>query len=169
MKITVIFKFIYTSILLVLFTSVSFGQEEMDFEEFMGTVSESFSDKQLDELSYLFPWDVKVTSYAHGDFSGDGLEDFVVAIRETGVTPKNTVDVYFCRGTKKESFELVKTKNYKWYELNLEVAFLVKSGLCYVTNRDSNNWYFTSYKIKDDKLVQVKKEKYPIEFEKAGE
>jgi len=169
MSFTAIFKFIIITILLVFLTSVSFGQDEMDFEEFMGTVSESFSDKQLDELSYLFPWDIKVTAYSHGDFSGDGIEDFVIAIREIDVTPKNTVDVYFCQGTSKESFELVKTKNYKWFELNLEVAFLVKSGMCYVTNRDNSNWFFTSYKIKDDKLVQVKKEKFPIEFEKAGE
>jgi hypothetical protein len=67
-----------------------------------------------------------------------------------------------------KTYKLVKKKNYKWYEITLEVAFLVKFGKCFVTNRDDNNWYFTSYQIKEGKLIQYSKEKFPIEFENAG-
>jgi len=48
------------------------------------------------------------------------------------------------------------------------VAFMVKDGLVYVTNRDQSNWYFTSYDIENDNLVQINKEKYPINVGNAG-
>ena len=144
------------------------AQDEMDFEDFMGMMSESINEKQLDELSYLLPLKIKVTGYANGDFSFDGENDLVIAIRDTKKTPKNTVDVYFFENIANQSYKLVKKQNYKYYEISLEVSFLVKEGKCYVTNRDDNNWYFTGYRIDSEKLVQDEKEVFPIEFENAG-
>lgn len=165
---------IYTTTLiafisLFLLNPTSFAQEEIEFEELMGMLSETFTDEQLDELSYVVPWDIKVTAYAHGDYSGDGIEDFVLAVRETNVTPKKTVDVYFIKGTKNGVYKVVSKKNVKYLDLTIEVAFLVKEGTCSVTNRDGSNWYFTTYKISKSNLIQVDKETFPIEFEKAGE
>ncbi len=144
------------------------SQDEMDFEEFMGMMSETFTDQQLDELSFQVPWDIKVLSYGYGDFSGDYRDDIVLSIKEKGVTPKSTVDVYFFENIGDTTYRIVDKKNLQWFELTIEVAFLVRDGLCFVTNRDNSNWYFTSYKIKDEKLVKVKKETFPFEFEKAG-
>ena len=144
-----------------------YAQDEMDFEEFMGMLSESFSEDQLDELSYQLPWDIKVTAYGYGDFSGDYKDDFVLAIREKDVTPVKSVDVYFLENVG-ETYKVVAKKTVKTIELNIEVAFLVKDGLCFVTSRDKNYWYFTSYNIDDDKLVQVDKETFPIEIQNAG-
>jgi hypothetical protein len=144
------------------------SQDEMDFEEFMGMMSETLTDRQLDELSYLIPWDIRVLSYGCGDFSGDYREDVVLSIRERGVTPDKSVDVYFFENIGDTTYKLVTEKNIKWMEIPIEVAFLVKDGKCFVTNKDSENWYFTSYKIEKEKLVRVKKEVFPIEFEKAG-
>ncbi|MCX7879016.1 MAG: hypothetical protein N2510_10330 [Ignavibacteria bacterium] len=45
----------------------------------------------------------------------------------------------------------------------------MKEGKCYVTHRDDNNWYFTGYRIDNDKLKLVDKEVFPIEFENAGD
>ena len=46
---------------------------------------------------------------------------------------------------------------------------LVKGGVCYITNRDTDNWYFTSFQINDHhKFVELDKESYPIDFGKAG-
>ena len=154
---------------LAVFTSTAKGQDDMDFEEFMGVMSVSMSDDQLDELSYQLPWDVKVYGYAYGDFSGDGKDDIILSVREKDVTPKNTVDVYVFENVDNTTYKLVSKKNYKYFDLTLEVAFLVKDGVCCITNRDNNNWYFTSYSINDnDELVQVDKDTFPIEFEKAG-
>ncbi len=144
------------------------SQDEMDFEEFMGMMSETFTDQQLDELSFQLPWEIKVLSYGYGDFSGDYKDDVVLSIKEKGVTPKNTVDVYFFENIGDTTYKLIDKKNVKWVDLTIEVAFLVKDGMCYVTNRDKSTWYFTSYKIEDEKLVRVHKEIYPIEVEKAG-
>ena len=144
------------------------AQDDMDFEEFMGMMSVSLTDEQLDELSYLLPLDIKVTGYASGDFSFDGENDIVLAVKEKKKTPKNSVDVYFFENVANTSYKLVKKQNYKYYEIPLEVSFLVKEGKCYVTNRDDNNWYFTGYRIDEEKLVQDDKEVFPIEFENAG-
>ena len=146
------------------------AQDDMDFEEFMGMVSETFTDQQLDELSYQLPWDIKVTAYGYGDFSGHGLNDFVIAVKQKDITPAGTVDVYFLENIGDTTYSLVATHNYKIYDLNIEVAFLVKDGLCYVTNRDKNNWYFTGFQINDDdSLVQVNREVFPMDnIEKAG-
>jgi hypothetical protein len=162
------FLYIFISLFL-LFNPVKnlHAQDEMDFEEFMGMLSESFSEEQLDELSYQLPWDIKVTAYGYGDFSGDYKDDFVLAIREKGVTPDKTVDVYFLENVG-DTYKVIAKKNVKTIELNIEVAFLVKDGLCFVTNRDKNNWYFTSYNIDEDNLVQVDKETFPMDIQNAG-
>jgi len=159
---------IFAAFYLLFTPSIAKAQDEMDFEEFMGMMSETMTDEQLDELSYQLPWDIKVVGYAYGDFSGDGNNDIVLSIREKGKTPKKSVDVYFFENIDNKTFELVKQKNYKWYEITLEVAFMVKEGKCYVTNRDDNNWYFTGFEIQGGKLVQADNEKFPIEFETAG-
>ena len=141
----------------------------MDFEEFMGMMSTSMTDGQLDELSYQLPWNITVLGYGYGDFSGDGGYDIAISIKEKDKTPFNTVDVYFFENVGDKTFHLIKKQNYKYYELTLEVAFLVKEGKVFVTNRDDNFWYFTGYSIDDGKLKQLEKEQYPLEFEKAGE
>jgi len=156
-------------ILIFLFNSKIYCQDSMDFEEFMGVMSVNMTDDQLDELSYQLPWDITVMGYGCGDFSGDGANDIVISVREKNVTPKNSVDVYFFENIGDKTFNLIKKKNYKYFELTLEVAFLVKEGKVFVTNRDDNFWYFTGYAIDEGKLVQREKDKYPIEFEKAGE
>lgn len=159
---------IFAALYLLFTPSTAKAQDEMDFEEFMGMMSETITDEQLDELSYQVPWDIKVLGYAYGDFSGDGKEDIVLSIREKGKTSKKTVDVYFFENVNDKTYKLIKLKNYKWYEITLEVAFLVKEGKCFVTNRDDNNWYFTGFKIQGEKLVQAGNEIFPIEFETAG-
>lgn len=156
---------------LVIFSAGTFtakAQDEIDFEEFMGMMSETISEDMLDELSFKLPWNIKITGYAYGDFSGDSYDDIVLAVKEKDKTPGKSVDVYFLQNIENKTFKVVKTKNYKWREVVLEVAFLVKEGKCLVTNRDDNNWYFTSFEIKGGKLVQDGKETYPIEFENAG-
>jgi hypothetical protein len=145
-----------------------YAQDQMDFEEFMGMMSQTLTDQQLDELSFLLPWDIKVTGYACGDFSYDGDDDIVIAIREKNITPKNSVDVYFFENIANQTYRLVKKQNYKYYEIPLEVSFLVKEGKCYVTNRDDANWYFSSYRINGNDLTLEDKEIFPIEFETAG-
>jgi len=157
----VIFFFIYCKFV--------YSQESMDFEEFMGMMSETMTEQQLDELSFQLPWEITVMGYGYGEFSGDYYDDVVISIREKDVTPKNSVDVYFFKNIENKTYQLIKKKNYKYFELTLEIAFLVKDGKCFVTNRDNNKWYFTGYEINEDKLKQVVKEEYPIEFEKAGE
>jgi hypothetical protein len=144
------------------------AQDVIDFEQFMGMLSETLPESQLDELSYQLPWNIKVSGYAYGDFSGDGFDDFVISVKEKDETPNKTVDVYFLENVNNETYKLVKKRNYKWREVVLEVAFMVKDGKCFVTNRDDENWYFTSYEIQGGKLVQADKEQYPIEFENAG-
>jgi hypothetical protein len=139
----------------MIITLTSKAQDVMDFEEFMGMMSETMTEEQLDELSYQLPWDIKVMGYAYGDFSGDGKDDIVLSIKEKGETPNKTVDVYFLKNIEDKTYELVKKKNYKWYEITLEVAFMVKEGRCFVTNRDDNYWYFTGFEIKGGKLVQA--------------
>ncbi len=157
------------ALLILLFTAnTAKAQDEIDFEEFMGMMSETLTEAQLDELSFLVPWNVKVTGYAYGDFSGDSNDDIVLSIKEKDETPGKSVDVYFFQNIDNQTYKLVKKKNYKWREVVLEVAFMVKEGKCFVTNRDDNNWYFTSFEIKGGKLVQADKEQYPIEFENAG-
>jgi hypothetical protein len=144
------------------------SQDEMDFEEFMGMMSETMTDKQLDELSFLVPWEIKVCSYGYGDFSGDYRDDVVLSIREKDVTPKNTVDVYFFENVGDTTYKLIKKTNIEWIDVPIEVAFMVKDGKCYVTHKDSMNWYFIGYKIENEKLVKVDNEVFPIEYEKAG-
>jgi hypothetical protein len=163
-------KFFITAFIffVLIFSRTVKSQDEIDFEEFMGMMSETFTEQQLDELSYQLPWEIKVLAYGYGDFSGDYRDDIVLSIREKGVTPNSTVDVYFFENVDNTTYRLIDKKNINWVDLTIEVAFLVKDGVCYVTNRDNSYWYFTSYKIKNDKLVRVKKETYPIEFEKAG-
>jgi len=154
--------------LVYILSGTCIAQEEMDFEEFMGMMSETFTDQQLDELSYLVPWEIKVTAYGYGDFSGDYKDDVVLAIREKNVTPAKSVDVYFFESLGDSTYKLVSKKNFKYIELNIEVAFLIKEGQCYVTSRDANNWYFTSYEIKESRLKRVETEMYPILIQKAG-
>lgn len=163
-----IFPAILALLVFSVFTFTAKAQDEIDFEEFMGMMSETMSDQQLDELSFQLPWNIKVSGYAYGDFSGDSYDDVVLAIKEKDKTPNKTVDVYFLQNVENKTYKLVKKKNYKWHEVVLEVAFMVKEGKCMVTNRDDNNWYFTSFEIKGGKLVQESKETFPIEFENAG-
>lgn len=165
-------KILFLSALVIFFFSINFNsysQESMDFEEFMGMMSKSMTDEQLDELSFQLPWNIQVMGYGYGDFSGDGGYDIALSIREKDKTPANTVDVYFFENIGDKTFNLIKKKNYKYFELTLEVAFLVKEGKVFVTNRDDNFWYFTGYAIDGGKLLQLEKEKFPIEFDKAGE
>ena len=166
-------KFLFSSTLVILLflgiNTRSFAQDEMDFEEFMGMMSHTFSDEQLDEISYKLPWDIKVCGYAYGDFSGEGYNDIIISVKEKDVTPPNTVDVYVLKSINDETYALIDKRNYKYYELTLEVAFLVKDGFCNITNRDNDNWYFTSFQINNNhKFVQVDRESYPIDFGKAG-
>jgi hypothetical protein len=147
----------------------AYSQDEMDFEEFMGMMSETFTDEQLDELSFLVPWEVRVFGYAYGDFSDDGRDDVVLGIREIGVTPEHSIDVYFFENVNNRSYKLIKVQNVRWMELPVEIAFLVKNSLCFVTSRDYSSWYFIGYKIKDDEIVQVERDVYPINVGKAGE
>ncbi len=154
---------------LIFLTIISKAQDQMDFEEFMGVMSGSATDAQLDELSYQLPWDIKVYGYAHGDFSGDGREDIIVSVREKDVTPANSVDVYVFENVEDSTYRLVSKQNFKYYELTLEVAFMVRDGICYITHKDSNNWCFTGYIInQDDELAQVSEDVYPLDPEKAG-
>lgn len=167
MKTKIKYIIIFTFVFLLTLASKNNAQEEMDFEEFMGMLSQTFTENQLDELSYQIPWDVTVYSYAYGDFSGDNIDDFVIAIKEKDVTPSKSLDVYFLEGTN-DSYKLVKKKNYKWFEIPLEIAFLIKDGQCHVTSRDEHNWYFTSYNIDSSKIVQSNKQTFQIDSEKAG-
>lgn len=80
----------------------------MDFEDFMGMMSATLSEEQLDELSYQLPLKIKVTGYATGDFSYDGVEDIVIAIRDLKKTPKNSVDVYFFENVANKTYRQVK-------------------------------------------------------------
>jgi hypothetical protein len=91
-----------------------------------------------------------------------------LSIREKNVTPPKSVDVYFFESIGDSTYKLISKKNYKYIDLNIEVAFLVKEGYCFVTSRDASYWYFTSYKITDSKLKRVETEKYPIVVQKAG-
>jgi hypothetical protein len=165
-------KFFLPTIIAIIFilgiVRQSKSQDEMDFEEFMGMMSETMTDQQLDELSYLVPWNIKVLSFGYGDFSGDYRDDIVLSIREKDVTPKNTVDIYFFENIGDTTYKLIKKTNLRWIDVPIEIAFMVKDGKCYVTHKDSINWYFTGYKIEDEKLVKVDNETFPIEFEKAG-
>ncbi len=163
-----IILFSITALFILFFNSKAAAQEQMDFEEFMGMMSETMTEEQLDQLSFNLPWNIKVVGYAYGDFSGDGKDDIVLSIIEKEKTPSKSVDVYFFENEDNTTYKKVKKKNYKWYEVTLEVAFLVKEGKCFVTNRDDENWYFSGFEIKDSKLVLAEKEKYPIEFENAG-
>lgn len=164
----IFFLLITALFLLLTINNLAKAQDIMDFEDFMGMMSETLTEEQLDELSYGLPWEIKVAGYAYGDFSGDGKDDFVLSIIEKGKTPKKSVDVYFFENIENKTYSLVKKKNYKWFELTLEVAFLVKEGKCFVTYRDDNNWYFSGFEIKGDKLISAGIEKFPIEFENAG-
>ncbi len=168
MKQKLIIAPVFALLVLLLSTVTVKAQDEMDFEEFMGMMSETLTEDQLNELSFLVPWNVKVTGYAYGDFSGDSNDDIVLSIKEKDVTPGKSVDVYFFQNMDNKTYKLVKKKNYKWREVVLEVAFMVKEGKCFVTNRDDSNWYFTSFEINGGKLVQKDKEQFPIEFENAG-
>jgi hypothetical protein len=158
------------SLLLLLgFSAKSHAQDEMDFEAFMGMMSHTFTDSQLDEISYQLPWDIKVCSYAYGDFSNDGTTDIVISVIEKGVTPPNTVDVYVLKSVDDQTWVIVDKSSYEYFELTLEVAFLVENGECYITHRDTDNWYFTGYKINENHhLEQIDEEFYPIDFGKAG-
>lgn len=160
--------FALSFVFLLIFVKNIKAQDDMDFEEFMGMMSETMTDDQLDELSYKLPWDIRVVGYGYGDFSGDGRDDIVLSIVEKDKTPKKSVDVYFFENVDNTTYKKIKKKTYKWYELQLEVAFLMKEGKCYVTSRDDNNWYFAGYEIKEEKLVTADVEKFPIEFENAG-
>jgi hypothetical protein len=164
-------KIILSALVIFFFIIIrpNYAQDEMDFEEFMGMMSETMTDNQLDELSFQLPWNISVLGYGYGEYSNDYYDDIAISIREKGATPENSVDVYFFRNIENTTYELIKKKNYKYFELPIEIAFLVKEGKCFVTNRDNSNWYFTGYEIQEGKLKQVKKEKYPIAFEKAGE
>ena len=160
---------VFAALIIILLSPNSVkSQDVMDFEDFMGMMSETLTEDQLDELSFGVPWSIKVAGYAYGDFSGDGNDDFVISLIEKDKTPSKSVDVYFFENIENRTYKLVKKKNYKWYEVTLEVAFLVKEGKCYVTYRDDNNWYFSGYEIRNEKLVSAGKEKFPIEFENAG-
>ncbi len=151
-----------------IYTSETRSQDVIDFEDFMGMMSETLTEDQLNELSYNLPWDIKVSGYAYGDFSGDGKDDFVLSIIEKDETPSRSVDVYFFENIDNQTYKRVKKKNYKWQEIILEVAFLVKDGKCYVTYRDDSNWYFSGFEIQNQKLISAGVEKFPIEFENAG-
>lgn len=168
MKAKILIPVVVACIFILVFVRQSKSQDEMDFEEFMGMMSETMTDRQLDELSFLVPWEIKVCSYGYGDFSGDYRDDVVLSIREKDVTPDKSVDVYFFENVGDTTYKLIKKKNIKWIDVPIEIAFMVKGGKCYVTHKDSINWYFTGYKIEDEKLVRVDNEAYPIEFEKAG-
>jgi hypothetical protein len=157
-----------TIFFLLIFVRNVKAQDDMDFEEFMGMMSETMTDQQLDELSYKLPWNIKVVGYGYGDFSGDGKDDIVLSVIEKDKTPSKSVDVYFFENIDNTTYKKIKKKNYKWYEIPLEVAFLMKEGKCYVTSRDDNSWYFAGYEIKEEKLVAADVEKFPIEFENAG-
>src|SRR5258708_21663502 len=104
---------------LTFFSSVSKAQDEMDFEEFMGVMSVTMTDDQIDEMSYQLPWDIKVYAYAYGDFSGDGKDDIILSVREKDVTPKNTVDVYILENVDNETYKVVSKKNFKYFDLTL--------------------------------------------------
>lgn len=168
MKTKILIPAVVAFIFILVFVRQSKSQDEMDFEEFMGMMSETMTDRQLDELSFLVPWEIKVCSYGYGDFSGDYRDDIVLSIREKDVTPDKSVDVYFFENVGDTTYKLIKKKNIKWIDVPIEIAFMVKDGKCYVTHKDGINWYFTGYKIEDEKLVRVDNETYPIEFEKAG-
>lgn len=158
------------SLVLILFTgNISYSQDEIDFEEFMGMMSETVNENMLDELSYQLPWNIVVTAYAHGDFSRDGAEDFAVAIRDKGNKSAKSVDVYFFENIGNKTYKLIKKINYKFYDVSIEVACIVKEGKCFVTYRDDNNWYFTGYVINDEQLIIEENEIFPIEFENAGD
>lgn len=152
-----------------LLPSFAQSQDDMDAEVFLGVMSVTLTDEQVDELSYQLPWEIRITSYAYGDFSGDGRVDVVVALKEINVTPDHTVDVYFLENVNNKTYKLIRKQNVKWIELPVEVAFLAKDEVCYQTSRDQSNWYFTGYKIDDDELIQVDREVYPISNEKAGD
>src|SRR5690349_18785612 len=119
MKHKLIFTLAITVLMLLLNTFTIKAQDEMDFEEFMGMMSETLTEDQLNELSYLVPWNVKVTGYAYGDFSGDGIDDIVLSLKEKDETPSKSVDVYFFQNLENKSYSLVKKKNYKWREVVL--------------------------------------------------
>jgi hypothetical protein len=166
-------KFFFTVFfILCMLSSVSKpanAQDEMDFEEFMGMMSETMTDQQLDELSYQLPWNIKVTAYAYGDFSGNDRNDIVLAIKDADATPPKSVDVYFFQNIGDTTYQLIEKQNIKYVDLSIEVAFMVKDGECDVTRRDANNWYFTSYDIRDDSLEQIDEDVYPINIGNAGQ
>jgi hypothetical protein len=163
-------SFILLSALIAfLLPSYVHSQDDMDAEVFLGVMTVILSDDMVDELSYQLPWEIRITSYAYGDFSGDGRIDVVVALKEMNVTPDHSVDVYFLENVSNKTYKLIRKQNVRWVELPVEVAFLAKDEVCYQTNRDQSNWYFTGYKIDDDELIQVDREVYPISSGKAGE
>lgn len=169
MKVTKYFSIFISLLALILSAVPLHSQEEMDSEVFLGVMSVTLNEQQLDELSYLLPWDISVTAYAYGDFSDDGRVDIVVALKELNVTREHSIDVYFFENVNDRSYKLVRKTSMRWVELPVEVAFLAKEGSCFVTNRDQSNWYFTAYKINNEELIQVSREVFPISAGKAGE
>jgi len=87
------------------------AQDDMDFEEFMGMMSETMSEDQLDQLSYKLPWNITVVGYGYGDFSGDGKDDIVLSVIDKEKTPKKSVDVYFFENVDNLSFKKIRKGN----------------------------------------------------------
>jgi len=130
-------------ILLLLILSSPIFSQTMTYDDFLDVAKKSLNVAALKELRIILPKDFTVTALDIGDFSGDGKNDFGLAIKPS--RSNRAIYVYlFCDSL--GSYALVHSDTLDFVELPIEIGFSISNQTCFLTHKiKDKNWSITGY------------------------
>lgn len=136
----------------------------MSFPEFRNFIKEEMTEGEFLSVDKYFEDGIDgiVCFYDYGDFSGDTLDEFVLLTHENSFEYGQKINIYIFKGSHDGTFEFVDKVSYPYWKSRYEVAILIKQGVLFITNTDSDyeNWTWNVFKIKDERLDLLRQEVY---------
>lgn len=132
-------------LLLILIAASSFTHaQSVSFEDFLILSKDFLNENALNEIKSILPKEFYISAEDIGDFSGDGKNDFAIAVDPKG-NRGNDIYVYlFCDSL--GHYERIFADTLKYFELPIEIGFSISKNVCYITHKlKDRSWKITGY------------------------
>lgn len=155
-------KRILISLLFIIYCPV-FAQT-VTFDEFLDMSREKLKAEKLGEIREYLPASFSITALDFGDFTGDGINDFAMAVSPKGNRDKRIYTYLFVDSL--GSYLPVLRDTMHYFELPIEIGFSIVNNACYVTHKiNDRSWTITGFTFDRNEYARLdlyKTDTYPL-------
>lgn len=126
-------------LLLMLCMSPLLSAQTLSFDEFTEMGKKYLKADQLENIKTYLPGNFSVTALDFGDYTGDNVNDFAIAVKPKGRRDKTIFTYLFADSLGQYVPVLRDTMEY--FELPIEIGFSINKGTCYTTHKiNDRSW-----------------------------